>query len=230
MNSNNPRHPFPALLGLLLVLAVHAPAAAAPETTPDGLVRVKKTSADLVYRRPDITFGGYTKILLVEPTIAFRKNWKTDINFQTPAHPVTDADMQKIIAKGKELLIEQLAAELTKAGYALADGVGADVLAVKPQILDLDVLAPVPDDLSATVAKVYTKGVGSATLMIELFDSTTGQLLARGFDQKASEENRSTWSVPRNQASNTADARRAFADWSAMLAEGLKRAKATEAE
>lgn len=230
MNLKAPRLPVLAVLGLALVLAVRAHPAAAPETTPDGLVLVKKTSADLVYHRPGVSFGGYTQVLLVEPTIAFRKHWKTDINFETPSRPVTDADMQRIIAKGKELLLEQLAAELTKAGYKLADGVGPDVLAVKPQIFDLDVFAPQPGDLAATVANTYTKGVGSATLMIELFDSPTGQLLARAFDQKSSEENRSTWTVPRNQASNTGDARRAFADWAAMLAHGLERAKAAEAK
>lgn len=212
----------------MLVYPGRADAAAAPETTPDGLALVKKTSADLVYRRPGVSFAGYTKILLVEPAIAFRKHWKTDINFETPARPVTDADMQRMIAKGKELLLEELATELTKAGYALADGRGPDVLAVKPAILDLDVYAPVPENLPATMANTYTKGVGHATLVIELFDSVSGQLLVRAFDQKSSEDNRSTWTVPRNQASNTADARRAFADWSAMLAKGLERAKAAE--
>ena len=228
MNMNTSRLPLLAVLAFTLAFATRSSAATPPETTPDGLALVKKTSADLVYRRPDVTFGGYTKILLVEPTIAFRKNWKTDISFKTPSHPVSDADMQRIIGKGKELLIEQLAAVLTKAGYSLADGVGPDVLAVKPAIFDLDILAPTTSDLPATVENVYTKGVGSATLMIELYDSSTGQLLARAFDQKSSESNRSTWGVPRNQASNTADARRAFADWSEMLAEGLKRAKAVE--
>jgi len=212
----------------MLGFAMSVHAAVPPETTPDGLALVKKTSADLVYLRPGVSFAGYTKILLVEPTIAFRKNWQTDANFKTPARPVTDADMQRIIAKGKELLLEELAIELPKGGYALAGGTGSDVLAVKPMILDLDVLAPEPGNLPATMANIYTKGVGSATLVIELYDSATGQLLARAFDQKSSEDNRSTWTVPRNRASNTADARRAFADWSAMLAQGLERAKAAE--
>jgi len=223
---NTPTLPRLVALGLMFVCAARALAAAAPEATPDGLVLVKKSPADLVYCRPGISFAGYTKVLLVEPTIAFRKNWKTDINFETPARPVTDADMQKMIARGKELLLEQFAAELTKGGYTLAADRGPDVLAVKPQILELDVYAPQPDNLPATMANTYTKGVGNATLVVELFDSVSGQLLLRAFDQKSSEDNRSTWTVPRNQASNAADARRAFADWAAMLAKGLERAKA----
>ena len=225
---NTPKLPLLAALALILVSAVHARAATPPETTPDGLALVKAAKADLVYRRPGVSFAGYTKILLVEPTIAFRKHWKTDINFETPARPVSDDDMQKIIAKGKELLLEEFATELTKAGYVLASGRGPDVLAVKPMILDLDVFAPVPDNLPVTMANTYTKGVGEATLVVELFDSVSGQLLVRAFDKKSSEDNRSTWSVPRNQASNTADARRAFDDWAGMLAKGLERAKAVE--
>ena len=213
----------------MLVFALRATSAEAPETTPDGLTLVKKTSADLVYRRPDVSLAGYTKILLVEPTIAFRKHWKTDINFETPSRPVSDADMQKMIVRGKELLLEEFATKLTKAGYTLASGRGPDVLAVKPMILDLDVFAPVPDNLPVTMANTYTKGVGEATLVVELFDSVSGQLLVRAFDKKSSEDNRSTWTVPRNQASNTADARRAFDDWAGMLAKGLDRAKADKA-
>jgi len=222
---NTPKLRLLATLGLMLLFALRAIAAAAPETTPDGLALVKKTTADLVYRRPDVSFAGYTKILLVEPTIAFRKHWKTDINFETPSRPVSDDDMQKMITRGKELLLEEFAAELTKAGYTLASGRGADVLAVKPMILDLDVFAPEPGNLSVTMANTYTKGVGEATLVIELFDAVSGQLLVRAFDKKSSEDNRSTWTVPRNQASNTADARRAFDDWARMLATGLNRAK-----
>ena len=226
MKTNTPRLQLPAVLALVLFLTASAVAATPPETTPDGLALVRKSTADLVYRRPGVSFAGYKKVLLVEPTIAFQKNWQTNVNFQTPARPVTDADMQKMIAKGKELLLVALATELTKAGYALATGTGPDVLAVKPAIFDLDVYAPQPDNLDASWTQTYTHGVGSATLMVELYDSTSGQLLARGYDQKSSEDNHSTWAVPRNQASNTADARRAFDDWAAMLAQGLERAKA----
>src|SRR5688572_30425926 len=119
---NAPKLLLSAALAFSLSAATLVRAATPPETTPDGLVLLKKTSADLVYHRPGVSFGGYTKVLLVEPTIAFRKHWKTDISFETPSRPVTDADMERIIAKGKELLLEQLAAELTKAGYKLADG------------------------------------------------------------------------------------------------------------
>ncbi len=230
MKTNTPKSRFLAVLGLVLVLAVRVAAApAAPETTPDGLALVKQAKADLVYRRPGASFTGYTKVVLVEPRIAFRKNWQTDANFKNPSQPVTEADMQKMIAKGKALLLESLATELSKAGYALSTGVGPDVLAVKPTIFDLDVLAPETDSMEATWAKIYTKGVGSATLMIELFDSGSGQLLARAYDEKSSEDNNSTWAVPRNRASNIADARRAFDDWAAMLAQGLGRAKTEKA-
>jgi hypothetical protein len=231
MKSTTPTLPLLAALGLLLVFSGRAFAAVqAPDTTPDGLARVKKAQADMVYRRPGVSFAGYTKILLVEPTIAFRKDWQLNIKFQTPTRPVTSDDMQKMIVKGKGLLIEEFAAELTKAGYTLATGVGPDVLAVKPMIYDLDIYAPEPDDVNQSWAKIYTHGVGEATLVVELFDSVSGQVLARAYDQKSSEDNHSTWLVPRNQVSNIADARRAFSEWAKMLAEGLNRAKAGEAK
>jgi hypothetical protein len=214
-----------------LVAAAAGIAAAPPETTPDGLALVKDAPADLVYRRPGVSFAGYKQILLVEPTIAFRKHWQTNVQMQDPRHPVSSEDMAKMIAQGKKMLLEAFAEELTKAGYTLANGVGPDALALKPAILDLDVYVPDPNNLLMGMAsKTYTDGAGEATLLLELYDSETGQLLARAFDQKGGSGDNYTWRIPRNQATNVSAARNALADWAAMFVRGLERAKTAKAQ
>jgi len=223
---------IPSRLFLAVCVAVGTAVASAaekpPEKTPDGLALVRDTEADLVYRRPGVSFAGYRKILLVEPTIAFRKNWQTNLQVTDPGHPISGKDMEKMIAKGKELLLQAFAEELTKAGYALADGIGPDTLALKPAILDLDVYVPDPNNELGAVSSIYADGAGEATLVLELYDAETRQLLARAFDQKGSKGDNYTWRVPRNQATNVIAAQNALSGWAKMFVRGLERAKTAQ--
>jgi len=215
---------------LLLLFTACATTPEAPEVTAEGLTKVAHSRADLVYVRSGVSFAGYKKVMLFEPTIAFRKHWQTDIQMETPARPVTDADMAKMIAMGKKLLIEAFNRELTKAGYTLVLEPGPDVLAVRPAIMDLDVYAPDPNkELLTSFNKTYTDGAGSATLAIELYDSVTSQLLARAYDQRSGEDNSRSWGVQRNQQTNIQDASFAMSEWARMFVKGLERAKEAKA-
>jgi hypothetical protein len=219
------------LLCLALLLAgcgTPPPPPPAPAVTPDGLAKVEDAKADLVYRLPGARFDGYTKVALLEPRIAFRKNWQNEINANRDMdqRPVSDHDMQTILDNGRRLLIEEFSRVLTKGGYTVVTDLGPDVLAIRGSILDLDVFAPDPNNMQKTWSQIYTNGSGSATLCVELYDSVTAQLLARAFDQKTNaNDDAYTWNTPRNRATNLADGRSALADWAEMLVEGLNRAK-----
>src|SRR5688572_33501189 len=126
-----------AVLVLALASAVGAPAA--PETTEDGLVRLKRSRADAVYQRPGVTFSGYTKAVLIEPQIAFKKDWQSDHNLKNPRNKVSDADMAAMIAEGRKLLQQEFGKALTKGGYTLVEKGAQDVLAIKVSIIDLEV-------------------------------------------------------------------------------------------
>lgn len=218
---------------LTLAFATAASAlAGAPETTEDGLVLLKRSRADVVYRRPGVMFGGYTKVMLVEPQIAFEKDWQTDYNRKNPRQKVTDAEMKDMIARGREMLLEAFSGALTKEGYALVTAAGQDVLAVKVSILDLEASVPDPSNQLGAFNTTYTQGAGSATLVIELYDSTTLQVLARAFDRKEAGDTGYAWGmgVSRDQRTNTADVSYAFRTWADMFVKGLERAKKAEAE
>src|SRR5262245_34461714 len=99
-------------LGLAAILNGDA-FAAIPETTEEGLVLVKSSATDVVYRLPAARFDGYTKIALVEPQISFRKDWKHDANDRSGSlnqlpNRITDEDMKKMIDTGKQMLVEEL--------------------------------------------------------------------------------------------------------------------------
>jgi len=215
-------------LGALLVLA--GCATTAPETIPEGLVLVKDTQADLVYARPGADLGKYTEFYLVEPTIAFRGDFQSDMNFRggVATGGMNSDDMGRMIDMGKKLLAEQFSAELKKGGLTLVKKPAPQALIVKASITDLYVNAPDVNDLNGTWGRTHANGAGSATLEIELYDSVTGQLLARAFDDKDGANSGAAWRFERNQMSNINDARAAFSDWAQMLVHGLKRAQAAK--
>ena len=66
-----------------------------PETTPEGLHKVRDSRLGLVYADPEADFGIYEKIWLVQPTVAFRKNWQRDQNRYDP-FKVRPQDMERI--------------------------------------------------------------------------------------------------------------------------------------
>lgn len=200
-----------------------------PEVSHDGLVRVEKSKADAVYLLPGADLGEYTKINLLEPQIAFRKYWQQDVNSGRTFNRINEGDMVRMIETGKHLLVEQFARELEKGGYAVVDSPGPDVLAVKAAILDLDMTAPDPNNAAGIWANTYARGAGQATLQLELYDSVSGQLLVRAFDRKYEQDDGFGWRIPRTQATNIQDARRAFSDWARMLVKGLNQAKTNSA-
>jgi len=212
-----------------LVLALAGPAFAAipgaPETTEDGLALVKKSKADILYRRPGATFGGYTKMLLVEPQIAFEKDWANTYNRDARTQ-VTAADLQTIIAKGRVLLLQEFTKMLEKNGYSLVTAAGDDVLEVRVSLLDLAITVPDPNNNIGQFNKTYTQSAGSATLVVELYDSGTGQVLARAYEREAGSA--VAKGVARDHSTNVDDATYAFSMWAKMLVRGLERAKEAE--
>jgi hypothetical protein len=223
-----PLAPFPRRVLALGALLALAGCATAPESIPEGLVLVKDTQADTVYARPGVDFGKYTQFYLLEPNIAFRADWESDMAFPGggAGMGISSSDMERIISMGKKLLAEQFDAELKKGGFALVPKAGPHVLAVKASIADLYLEVPDPNNLAGTWGRTYSRSSGSATLEIELYDSVSGQLLARAHDDKDNENDGYSWRFEKNQMSNINDARAAFSDWAQMLVNGLKRAKA----
>src|SRR5690242_11984915 len=125
---------FLAMLAVVLALTTSV-RAAAPEATEDGLVKLKRSRADVVYQRPGVAFGDYTKVVLIAPSIAFKKDWQTDYNRKNPRNKISEADMAAMIKEGQELLQQEFGKALTKGGYTLAEKGGSDVLAVKVSII-----------------------------------------------------------------------------------------------
>lgn len=210
----------------LIAASLVAGAAAVPAKAPDnwdGLVRVSAKRMDLVYLRPGASFAEYRRILLDDPQVAFRKNWKRDYNRSSPslAGTVSDSDVRRMIDSGREMVDESFRRAFAKAGYELAGEAGADTLRVTVSIIDLNVVAP--DVASSPRVRTYAREAGNATIVVEVRDSLSGELLGRAVDERTAGD---SFAYRRTWASNRGDFQKLADDWAAISARGLGELKA----
>ncbi len=130
--------------GLVIGLALGVSVAVAsdfPEVTEDGLRKVAESKHSVVYSKDDVDLGVYSRVYLVDATIAFKKNWQREHNRST-SNRVSTSDMERIKTGLAELFREVFTETLTAAGHELTTESADDVLIVRPAIFNLDVNAP----------------------------------------------------------------------------------------
>ena len=191
-----------------------------PEYTVEGLKLVPNTkNIALVWAEPGANLSQYERVYLVEPYVAFKKNWQRDQN--RGSMKVKTSDMDRIKIRVKELFMEVFTEELENGGYTLANERAEDVLLVKPAIIDLDVNAP--DIMTAGRTNTYAQSAGSMTLYLELYDSETDDLLAKALDAKA--DRQTSYMQWQTGPANRAAAKRMMKPWAEALREGLDEAR-----
>ena len=192
-----------------------------PEYTVEGLKLVPNTKdIALVWAEPGANLSQYDRVYLVEPYVAFKKNWQRDQNRSRSLH-VRTADMDRIKINVKKLFMEVFTEELENGGYTLATERAEDVLIVKPAIIDLDVNAP--DTMTAGRTNTFTTSAGSMTLYMELYDSETDDLLAKALDPTSDRD--TGFMQWQTGPANRAAAKRMMRPWAEALRKGLDRAR-----
>ena len=200
---------------VLSVAAATADDKPLPTETHDGLVLREGKVAKIVYVRPGVDFSQYKRIALLDCFVAFRKDWQKD--HDDPGKRVTQKDMDAIRAGLAEEFRKVFTEELTKGGYQVVTEGGADVLVLRPAIIDLDVSAP--DTMQAGRSYTLSESSGAMTLYVELLDSLTNQILARAADRRADRgTGQITWQT---RVSNVAEADRMLRRWAKALRERL---------
>ena len=183
---------------------------------------VRDSELATVYADPGVDLSVYNRVWLEEATVAFKKNWQRDQN-RNYSFKVRDRDMERIQGDVANLFHEVFKKELADGGYELADEAGEDVLRIRPAIVDLDVNAP--DVQGASRTQTYAETAGEMTLNVELFDSVTGDKIARATDRKR--DYRHGWMQYRSKVSNRADAERVMKAWAEALRNALDEARAS---
>jgi hypothetical protein len=207
-------------MGLLLVLS-GSPAAIAsdsvPEVTHDGLHLLKNTKLARVWMKPGASLAGYNKLQILDCYVAFKKNWQRERDFsrQIPAERM-DAIKKELAEEFRKVFIE----ELGKGGYQVVDKPAHDVLLVRPAVINLVIEAPEPP--AASGITTYAASSGQMTLVAELYDSATSDLLLRAIDAEAGEgSGMIEW---QNSGTNLSEARHILRQWADRLRKALDEA------
>lgn len=204
----------------LFAMLGHGAFAAETTLTDDGLEPITVKNIDKAYKRPGASLAGYTKILIRPVTVAFSKNWNPrDYGGTFGMKP---EEVEKIRTSLSKLASDTFAKELTRGGYTVTTGGGANVLDVEAQIVDLYVNAP--DMQRADVTRSYVLRAGEMRILVTLRDAVTGTTLYRVSDFKRGDETgRLEWA---NSVFNRVEAERALIGWAQQLKKALDAAKA----
>lgn len=181
------------------------------ETTEDGLERISIKGIDYAYMRPGATLAQYRRILLEPVQVAFSKDW--DPEKTGSRMKLSEEEREKIRSDLAKLFMETFRKEVEKGGYAVVDKPAPDVLRVSPTLADVYINAP--DVMTPGRTQTYVMSAGRMTLVAELRDSETGAILARVADQKEAREELTLQLS--SGVENSAEARRAIADWARIL-------------
>ncbi len=178
----------------------------------EGLVRVESKAVDVLYKRPEASLAGYSKLMLMPIEVQFAKHWHPESSNST-LYNMHSVDREKIKSDLANAFAEVFTRDMQKGGYPIVSEAGPDVLEMQAAIANLYITAPDPSQLTGRT-EIYTTDAGEMTLIMQLHDSITGQILARAIDRRGASNDHWNWTT---SASNTADAKRIISSWSTSL-------------
>ena len=184
----------------------------------DGLQKISVKELDLAYARPGATLTAYTRVKLDPVEVGFRK--AGDPSREGSAIKLSSEERERIRAGVARVVQEEFAKELQKnSSYRVASDAGPDVLSVKARVLDLYVSAP---NVGGGRSRTLVSSAGQMTLVAELSDSASGQVLARVADHREASKGGRMYLV--NGMVNEDEARKIAAEWARILRTALDKA------
>lgn len=211
------------LLGQAGVVLAADKAALQEALSADGLQQVKVKGLDLAYVRPGESLAGYDRVQIDPVSVSFKKGFAPT---RTGSRlPLNAEELQQIRDAVAKIVHEEFVKELGKGGIAVANGPGPSTLEVRASITDLFVNAP--DTMTAGRSTTYTMNAGEMSLVMELVDSASGQVIARVYDRREARET-GTFEVT-NSVTNSAEARNAARAWARILRTRLEAARKPQA-
>jgi hypothetical protein len=150
--------------------------------TEEGLHRVDPSFMEAAWVRPDLDLSRYTRILLMPTAVQYREVPEQSYNARTRLRvaefPLDDDEKEWLRDAWRRAVDARFAREES---YDIYNGVGSDVLVVQGFLVD--VVSRIPPN---AVGSNYTlvKDPWSVTVVLELRDAMTAELLARTIDRR----------------------------------------------
>ncbi len=151
----------------------------------DGMVRTKASVSKEAWVAPDVDFSKYTKIMLAPAEFDFREVKKTPRYSSFTSHRqefyIDERDRGRLIETVTEIFDEELA---KTQHFEIVTEPGEDVLVLQGGLMDIVSKTP-PQHIG--MGETWVRSVGEATLVIQVSDSMTGEVLFHASDRKGIE-------------------------------------------
>ncbi len=186
------------------------------ELSYDGLRKVKNSRLKLAWAKPDTDLTGYSKIRLIGAGIEYRAvkplAGASRMTSSRTDFPLDAEQRGRLEKTAREVFIE----ELSKSKYfTLVNEEGPDVLEIKGALLD--VVSTVPPQPVGR-GDIYLSKIGEATLVLEIRDSESNEILARGVERRSIEP---VFAIRSSKPTNASEVRRALRKWATILTTAL---------
>lgn len=193
------------------------------EVTSDGLYRVRGSGFANAWLKPDARLASYGTIVLSPPLVAYKRPPKAygSTDAISDNYPLSERQMEDF----KRYLVEAFRNELDQSAYyRVVDAPEDDTLRIDPAIVDLVVM--VPTDNRAGRARVYASTPAVMTILLELRDAASGEVLARFAERRSATapgQNTTTMLTWSNAVNDSAALRTTFRGWASTLRQRLDR-------
>jgi hypothetical protein len=188
------------------------------ETTFDGLVRIDHSRFVAAWIDPDIDLTQYTKIMPGGAEFQFRNVQKTSRTTMRASNEnefwISDSNRERLIETVSGVFEEELQAS---EHFTITDERGADTLIIVGALHDIVSRVPPPQ---VGRGEIWLSSLGEATLIIELSDSLSGEVIYRAVERRAVERVGGQ-GIRAESASTWGEVRRWARRWAVNLREGL---------
>jgi Protein of unknown function (DUF3313) len=190
------------------------------EVTYDGLHRVDKTVMSAAWVKPDLDLRGYDKLMLVGAGFSYKavdnqgKRYVPGRSNDTEFY-ITERNRERVEREMREAFLKSLEG-LQR--YELVTQPGPGTLALVAGAYDIVSSVP-PTNTCTGRCDVYLRQVGEATLVVELRDSLSNEVLARAADRRAAES--AGWPINANSVTVWPEVRRLASFWGTRVRKAL---------
>ena len=188
------------------------------ETTFDGLVRIDHSRFAGAWIDPDIDLRQYNKIIPGGAEFEFRNVQRMSATAARRSNEnefwISDSNRQRLIDTVSEVFDEELQ---NSEHFTVAETPGPDTLIIVGGLHDIVSQVP-PENIGRS--EVWLSSLGEATLVIELRDSLSNEVIYRAVERRAIERPGNQM-VRANTATTWAEVRRWARRWAVSLREGL---------
>lgn len=192
------------------------------DVTYDGLERREKSTIQNVWIKPDVDLASYSRYML-DVDLEFRVPRDDDGLSRVREFPLSEADQESLTSIAETTFRDEL---LKSRYYSEAQEPAPDVVHIHIRLMDIVALAPnepgnrVGDsDEIAGAAFGVVSSVGEATLVGEVFDSISGEIIARFVERRAGRQ--AVGGVQSSRASGWAEIVPGIRNWGAIVRDDM---------